>query len=311
MDLCVEYLPYLLPEMDDEFLNFIKKFNRTQTGNTTLLTQDLINAFRQFNTIFLQMRKNNQLIGSLLTIPLPIKAQGKDEIMGLVSFLCLHSSLRGLGLGKSLIEKLVEVGKEAKIYNGYYISPKKSPLPLTMWYRALNLPKLSSLGFLSYDPSQRLKYRVKLPSNFKVYQISQDPDDRVRSFYLSSNHKYGLYYNPSQEHWKLWINNFCTYVIEKNNHIVGLFSLGNLLMMVKEEVVKIDNLLLLAGDWDLVLKASIKTSQADLLYGYIIGGLNPSIIEFHRGVIGKQELYFHILSSPGALSLSEIMVPIW
>lgn len=311
MDLRVEYLPYLLPENDEEFLNFVKKFNRTQTGNTTLLTQELINSFRQFNTIFVQMKKKDQLIGSLLTIPLPIRFQEKDEIMGLVSFLCLHPSLRGLGLGKSLIGKLIEIGKKENIYNGYYISPKKSSLPISMWYRPLNLPKLSSLGFLSYDPSQKLKYRVRLPPSFVVHHITQDPDDRVRSFYLSSSHQYKLFYNPSHFHWDLWIKNFPTYTIEKNHDIIGLFSLGHLLMMVKEETLTIDNLLLSAGDWNLVLKASIMTSRADLLYGYILGGLNPSIVEAYRGLMGKQDIYFHVMSCTGDLSLKEIMVPIW
>jgi len=305
----------------EEIISFIEKNNHTISGNVTLLSQSLMQSFRQLNSKFLLATdcQNNKMVGFLLAIPLTIKVKDKYIVHGLTSFLCIHQALRKLGLAMQVIRKMTNIGYEQNIYCGYFVAPKSignNSFLISNWYRPLKIDKLEAIGFLPVAQNkrrQRLHYRPTWNNNYSINQVSDELASSSLEYYLELTKNKIFVYQPKIDEWSNWIKSFSTYIVKnKHNTIEGIFSIGTINIKSKETILKFDNLLLIAGQSStLILQAVIYTSSADVLYGYLCGSLSKEIVEKNKCLIGKQQLYFNLYNNAIKISVNDIMVPIW
>ena len=229
----------------DEFCSFIQNHNKMSTGNTTLLPKsELVKLLKLDNNVVL-IRSNvgNKLIGTIMTIKLPIrnKQDSKCEIIthGCTTFLSIHSKLRGNGLCMALIRGLVGYGYEEKVYCDYHTVPLKignNSIKVNSWYRPIHLQNSTKLGFLHSNTNtktrNRLKYKTNLQKGYSFSKITNTNSIESLNLYkkLIKNKKFVFY--PDIDLWKKWINIFPSFIIYKENVEIGIVSLHTLYCII-------------------------------------------------------------------------------
>lgn len=300
-------------QVKKELIEFISIHNITGTGNITLLPCDLLTKLGQLTTYIGILYQNTKMIGVILSITIPvIQSKKVSTIYGLTTFLCVHSKLHNLGLGMYLISQMMYEGYNRGILSGYHIGSKpigNNSIPLSMWYRPLDVKYLQSINFkLNCKGNGRLKYLNRIPNGYSIVQVDDNNIDCSYQYYLSQCGNYTFSYNPTRDQWIQWIRAFRTYLMYEKG-IIGIFSINTMEMMTYHHHIKLSTLLLYHGH-DITLKGVINKSSGHLLYGYICGHINPSMIENIRGWVSPNPCYLSFYNSGIRVIASDIFVPI-
>lgn len=311
----------------DEVCRFIKEQNKMSSGNTTLLPKNELEKYIRFNarTVLLRGGKNNTLLGTILSIPIPIKCNQKEIIQhGCTTFLNVHEKIRGHGMCMALIKELITYGHEEGIYCDYHTVPKKigeNSFQLSMWYRPLNLKKSVDLGFLfsGYDNSRnkrktRLKYSTRMPVGYKIKQVTNENIKESLDYYrtLIKNKKFVFY--PDVDLWTQWIKEFPTYLISNDSNYTGIFSYTSLYCKINKSNMKgkLALPLLCNGEMPSTLKCltHIVEKDYDVLYSYCMGDVTRNVLKDINAIETKSNIWFSLYNNNISLDSKDISVPL-
>lgn len=313
---------------NSEVTQFYRKYNRMATGNITLLHEEDLKRFLDLDctTVLMRSIKKN-LIGSVISVPLPIKCNTSSSnsniiIHGCTTFLCLHPSLRGHGMCMALIRRLTEIGYENKQYCGYHLTMfpiAKNSVSLSSWYRPLNLHRAKELGFtIPLDISSRrakLRYHTKLPPNHNYVLVPSGDCRNGYEYYINSikDKKFAFY--PDLELWTKWVQSFPTYLIYNEENIVGIVSINTINCIIETTGLegKILFPIICNGDMESVLPVlnHIGAVQGyDVVYFHQHGNVTNKSLESINALKVAEPIWFSLYNNRMSLDASDIYVPL-
>lgn len=329
------------PENYDEVASFYQKYNQMSTGNTTLLPVDDLKRYLSMNNISILMRSSNgMLIGTIISILLPIKCNNTVITHGCTTFLAVHPGLRKMGLCMAMIRKLIEVGYEQGLYCDYHMVAfpiGDNSIPLNSWYRPIDINRSKELGFLYdgwKDPRNstkiRLKYNSKLPPSCSYVLVDNTNCNVSLEYYLKivEKTKFGFY--PDKNTWQQWINAFPTYLIyqqtsnkqniknqnkNKQNKIVGLVSINTIYCIITQtkETGRIMFPIICDGDMDIVLKVTCSIAydkNYDVVYFHEHGNVTSDCLSRINSIKTTTKLWFSLYNNRIKLDVSDIHIPL-
>ena len=339
----IELIRGIKTEEYDKMCDFIKAQNQTASGNTTLLPKSELMKYLRFDARVVLMRGiKDMLVGTVLSIPLPIRCtlpcgSTDDELLlkdqtiihGCTSFLNIHKFLRNNNLAMTLIRELLHWAYEDSIYCGYCIGKHKigaKSFPITAWYRPLNFPRSIGLGFTVPDwnipvkfAEHRVKYACKAPTGYKIIRVSKANQERALKIYqrLGENKKFIFW--PDLTLFAHWIQEFPTYMVKRkaDKKIVGIYSINTLFCRMGGEM---DGTLCipllfncLVDSNNVVLKCLISTAnerEHDTLYLYQTGDITKEALLNNNCIETKDKTRFSVYNNAIDLSADNISVPL-
>ena len=140
----------------------------------------------------------------------------------------------------------------------------------------LNLEKLDKCNF-HYLKQYRSLYELKEEASFVL--INENNIEAALNFYFSHMSNKKFYFSPSLFYFKKWISLYPSYIVYKENEIIGLFSYKKETIWYPSLNTKIINgsLLLCIGlDIEFVIKQCISTGKKyfDILKFFEIGDVS-------------------------------------
>lgn len=261
-------------------------------------------------------------LGQLLSVDsIIVGAFAKDKLRGMISafpmvtnvgtyacvtFFCIAPELRHNGLARQLRKKLVELCHQREIRFSYQVVPKPlydTQLEIRSWYRPINTKTAAKAGF-----------ELRPIDHHKV------KDDRVRVMpAIESDHSLLGYFSsrkfrwtPTYQQFVSWLSACPTYIVKDssgNGMLRSIFSLYPLRMTVNGVDLRIDHLTWFAGDADRTLTAAIEISNADLVIGYLTGGISQSMLELNKAYSSITS-YLSLYGIKKELSVDDIGVPL-
>lgn len=332
------------PEEYDEVQIFIRDQNKMASGNYTLLPKSEIERYLRIETYCVLMRGegNSKLYGTIFSIPFPIRCSlsagiiEKEEYTknivvthGCTTFLNMNSKIRKLGLSMHLIRELSLYGHENNIYCSYQLTPFKlceNSFEVSAWYRPINLIKALSLGFpfkgfneLNKLMKNKMAYKCKTPKGYNIKRVLNKNKDKALSFYkqLVEDKKFVFY--PSDEYFFKWIQEFPTYLVQKDKLNVGIYSLKSVYCKMGE--TDLDGTLCLPAFFNSipeekskVLKCLISTAeerQFDVLYLHSVGDLDPETLKSANSTELPNKSWFSLYNNSIILKPEDIHVPLF
>jgi hypothetical protein len=228
-----------------------------------------------------------------------IKNCGKEEsiFFACTSFLILDNKYRGKGYGMSLIQESPKVLNEFGILGAYFVNnvPRgKNSIKIYSWIYPFNFSKIRKCGFqypIGYEHAFQACY------DDTIEQITDDI--KGYEFYHNYMKNKIFYFSPSTDYWNKWINCFDTYLVYKDNEIIGLFSFAHdkLYHPSCNDYINKYNLLLCIGKQPETINASITVARKksdimtmsetgditiNLLKSIFAQGLNTSHLNFYN-----------------------------
>lgn len=317
----------------DEFCDFIKNQNKMSSGNYTLLPKGELDRYVKFNAKVITMRggSKNSLIGTLISIPFPIKCDVSDEpiMHGSTSFLNVHRALRGNGMAMALIRELIQWGFEDQIYCDYHMTDNKigeQAFQISSWYRPINLPKSIGLGFMIPEfnkphlfAKNRMKYNTKSMSGYKTVRVLKKNQEKALNFYQKIGKDKRFIFWPDVALFSRWIQHFPTFLVRKkeDKEIVGIFSITSLFCRMGEEVEGKLCLPLLfnckGGFNTAVMRGLIHVAQErefDTLYVYQTGDINRECLESVNAIETLDKSWFSLYNNAMSLGPEDISIPL-
>ena len=243
----------------------------------------------------------NEIIGSIISIFLPIHIntnlekniiQTSDRINKITndaiffpcaSFLIVDDKYRGKGYGMSLIQESLLVNHEIGGLAAFFInnvSRCDNSIPLYTWYYPLNFHKLDACNFVY---PKNYKHCFQITYDKEIKKVDGNNIELTYKFYMNYLKNKTFYFSPSLEYWKKWITCFPTYLIFKENQIIGLFSYNSILLKFPScrDYMNQGILLTCIGKQPDVLNASISQARSmfDNLNIFEIGDINMSLLK--------------------------------
>lgn len=315
-------------ENTNEIYDFIRDHNRMHSGNFTLLPKTEIDKYIKMDSLVLLMRsKNNQkLIGTIFSMLFPISCNGQIITHGCTTFLNVHTKLRKHGLCMALIRELSRYGYEKELYCSYMLTPFKlteKSIPISSWYRPIDLPKSIALGFTYPNwnvPSEFMKnqmmYKSKKPKKYSINRVCDSNLEKSLFFYTSLNSDRKFVYLPNSEQFRKFILQYPTFVVEFEKKIVGIFAISSVYCRME-----LDGLLCLPlifnaveGHEKQVMKSLLsiaKERDYDTLYLHCIGDITSEILESVNAIQTKEKSYFSLYNNSMTLTSQDIYVPLF
>ena len=318
------------PSEYEEVSSFLNKYNRLSGGNTTLLPPSELSRYLSFDNISILLRsKKGDLIGTILSlkIPIRIKSNGIEETIThlAASFLCVHPSLRGMGICMSLIRSgIIEAHKE-QIYSGYCMvsfEMGKNSINLRSWYRPINLIRARDMGFVFWGSEMensrkiRLRYNTKLLPNIRYDRVDQNNSVIGLEYYRIkiANKKFAFY--PDTFMWEKWIEAFPTYMIYKGDTPVGIVSTNTAYCIIEATGVKgkilFPNICL--GNMELVLNCIhhiADVTDHDLVYFNEYGDIKENLLESNKYTqVEKSDVWFSLYNNSVEIEPTDIFCPL-
>jgi hypothetical protein len=337
-------------EIKDEIIGYLSQENQMFSGNYTLLKNEDIDKFTKLDMIGVLMRggQKNTLLGTIFSIPFPIKCHFKNKnenknenteilVHGCTSFLNVHSKLRGHGMAKLLIGKLLQVGYERNIYCGYQITSfaaSPTSIKINMWYRPLNMLRSLELGFvfphfneIGHFHENRIKYACRKPKGFNINQITQSTILKAYNFYVNIQNNESItnkrfIYWPNEEEFIKWTKIFeTTYLVtnKENKDIVGLFTYKPFYCRMSDTHIEarlcLPLLVVCKGHYNSITLQSLiyMASQQcyDVLYCYQLGDLNRDCLTENSCISTTNPSWFTLYNNYMKLQPEEISVPLF
>lgn len=312
----------------NEIYEFIRDHNQMSSGNFTLLPKIEIDKYMKMDSLILLMRsKNNQkLIGTIFSMLFPISCDGNIITHGCTTFLNVHSKLRNHGLCMGLIRELSRYGYEKDLYCSYMLTSFKltpKSIPISSWYRPIDLPKSIALGF-SYpnwnNPAEfmknRMMFKTKKPRKYSIDRVSDSNLGKALFFYTSLNSDKKFVYLPNSEDFRKFILRYPTFLVEFEKKPIGIFAISSIYCRME-----LDGLLCLPlifnsveGQSEQVMKCLLSVAQErdyDTLYAHCVGDITSDLLKSVNALPTKDKSYFSMYNNSMELSSEDLYIPLF
>jgi len=278
----------------NEISEFYSKKYRVNKSNITqnVTVSDFKRYFNlQIELIAIYSLISEELIGSIISFLVPINS---SAIFPYTSFLVVDDKYRGKGFGMALIQESLKLLHDTGDIGAYFVNniPRgKNSLKLFTWFYPFNFAKIRSSGFLypnGYENYFQINYEDRIEKATK--------NNNGYDFYCSYMKNKKFYFSPSIIYWQKWIENFQTFLVYRNEKIIGLFSIdsnvlygksylnqGNLLLCIGEQPETINAAITIARkDFDLLIMHELGDVTFDLLKSIFAQGLYTNYINFYN-----------------------------
>jgi hypothetical protein len=329
----------------DEIYEFLRDSNQMASGNFTIFPKDEIARYMRFDSLAVLMRssKNNSLIGTIFSMIFPIHCISntlsdtlhehlptQQEIInhGCTTFLNVHNKLRKHGLCMALIRELTQYAYEYNIYCSYSLtafplSPKS--IPISAWYRPLNLPRSVGLGFTYPNwniPGDFLKnrilYNTKMPKKYICERVTNSKLEMALNFYLSCIKDKKFAFSPDMTFFNKWIQEYATFLILFDKKPVGLFSIGSVYCRMSSGLdgkLALPLLFVTSRDTTIpVMKCMIfiaNEREYDALYTHAVGDMTSELLKEVNFIETEKKSYFSLYNNSMTLTPSDLYVPLF
>lgn len=309
----------------EEVSAFYSEQNKMKSGNITLLPVPELTKYLSLNNYSVIIRnQTGKLLGSIISLNLPIRANGEILYHGCTTFLTIHKSIQGHGLCMALIRKLIEKGYQDKIYCSYYTIPFQlgaNSLKIDCYYRPIVLSKCVELGFVYPDynnirmkTKNRLLYSVKKPLHFNYRKATSEDLAYYRQ--VTKDKKFVFY--PDEVLWEQFIKLFPTYIISYQEEKVGIVAFNTVYCSMqtnnsnnKSTIGKIAMPIICNGDMNLILSVlpSIVCDH-DVLYIYCCGDMSSEVLFKKNYLKTDNSVWFSLYNNRMNLDVRDLSVPI-
>jgi hypothetical protein len=226
-------------------------------------------------------------------------------VYGCVTFFCVEPGHRKTGLASRLKRELVAQCRRQGVSFSYQITPKclfDSSIKIRNWYRPINAEIVKEAGFdLGF-----MNYRKLVDNSIDIVPATEE--DRALLDIASWKR---FRWTPDKRQFSNWLKACPTYVVKRDKRVlIGMFSLFPLRIEMNGVELRVDHLAWFAGVPGDILTAAITKSNADLVIGYLTGGLTPDIIELNIGHISSLDSWLSLYGVKRNLSPDDISVPL-
>ena len=331
----------------DQIYDFLTTNNVTSSGNTLYLPLQKLKHIINSNTHCSLLSLNDNIIGFVLCIKLPIyfnftipddkQVTGQlnyfrpDDpqviISGCTSYLCVTPALRNKKLGMVLIRDIIDYGYHNNIFTAYHLlsSPKTNNYTeIKMYYRVIDLllgPQYDH-HYRNYNRKNekidrnKIAYQIKL-DNSVVIKVCKGTEPEVQD-YLTIVDKYSdkqMVYYPNINSWRQICKIFKVYIVYENTVPVGCFMFNYNTMVVKNinKTLLTTILVFCLGVQPLTLKCAIRKSKLNkdiVLYCYRVGTVSGEHLGDVQALECKIPAYFERYNQSGKLKYNQIEVPL-
>ena len=317
---------------------YCKNYRILKSQNTVkVFTTDLLRLLNVDAEIAI-IRKEKRLIGSIVSILIPVCVSGynggldivserfnkikseKSFVFACTSYLILENEFRGKGYGMSLIQNNLQTLHDNGGFGAYFInkvSRCNNSIPFNTWYFPTNFEKLDLCKY-PYPKDYKIYFIEKMEkfSKCKSDMILVDYENCLSAynFYYRQVEDKKFYFAPSYDYWVKWINSFPTYLCYKNEKIIGIFcfNTSHVKTPYSNENLHLGKLLFCLGDQPEILSDAIcKGSESfDLLNFYELGDLTS---KHFSSVLAQrtEKLYINFYNTSLNLKTSEFYSPIF
>jgi len=283
---------------------YCKNYRIGKSNNTIMLYKNNIENLLNINCELLTIYEDKNLIGSIISIIVPLYINIKDInntirveqsersnfykqnpkkniIFACSSFLILGDKYRGKGLGMALIQESLQILYENGGLGAYFINTVSrcdNSIPLFSWYYPLNLQKLDACKF-NYPKDYKTYFNLEKIEN--IVKVDIKNSKQSYDFYFDYMKDKNIYFSPSYEYWQKWIESFPTYILFQNEKIIGLFSFNSNYIRYSSNELNMGILLICIGEQPITLKSALYASKNlfDIITLYETGELTKKILK--------------------------------
>jgi hypothetical protein len=292
-------------ELEEISSFYNKNYRIGKSNNTIILSVSDLNRFIFISSELLTIKQENRLIGSVISILLPIaintnlkihtlqlserfKLGNENSVMfACTSFLILEEKFRGKGKGMALIQESLQILHDNGGLGAYFInsvSRCKNSILLNSWYYPLNFQKLDSCKF-NYSREYKsyfIKHLNEGGKSANIIKICEENSKIAYDFYMDYMRDKKFYFTPNYEYWLKWILSFDTYILIQETKIVGLFCFNNNYIRYPLNKIELYTgiLLFCIGKQPDTLLSALTTAQTlyDIITLYEVGDLTKKIL---------------------------------
>lgn len=322
-----------------------KNFRVGKSNNTNIVSEEELYKYLSLSSEMLTIRKDSKLLGCMISIYIPthVNIQYKqsqvcqcekfDEmcsdnstVFGCASFLILDESYKGKGLGMALIQESLQSFYEQGGLGAYFVNTVSrcdNSIKFQTWYFPFSFSKLNRCKY-NYPKDYTQYFIQKLEDikkeNLEIRKVKEEirnvKAENVRAaydFYILQGKDKKFFFIPSFEYWHKWISCFPTYIVLKNNAIIGLFCFrDSAIKYYNKNEIKVGLTLLCIGEQPYTLKCTLlKASELyDIINFYELADLNKALLSSILAQKG-QIRYINFYNTRLNLQASEFYAPIF
>ena len=309
------------PDVQNKIMNFIKVHDRTDTGNTTELSEESFKRFLSMPCVIGILFDNNNIIGTMISVILRVRYNTIDLLTSYTTFLCIDMSHRNNGLAMILIRGIMKEGYDRYgINHGYYMtanSHHKINNEIKSWYRPINVNKAAKANFTINTFSQKgdrsnstrrnLGYHIPKPNIIPI-KVNLESYEKVIKI-LAKKSDNTLYLNPTFKEYKTMCKCFDIYMVGEDN-LFMLFPMDTTISTSRKRVHNAQ-LALMIGDILPNVLWIAKQNNYDLLYGWCGSDITVERVEGVRGLITTFKTYLEFYYTQNTIENNNMMVPIF
>lgn len=301
-------------------IKFINTHHVQENGNSTLISEDILNMFSKLGTICSYMSDHKDITGVIFSVLLTLNV-GKSSY---TTYLCVHSDYRKNQHAAELVKSNISFGSTLGVKHGYYlgIKSRRSGCLINSWYRILDIDRMASSGFDMVEDNRKakLKYRIRVPEGLYVEKglHVKSIGDVMRS----------VYWDPDPKELDRYKTNLNWYTIFERETIpdrpwlkpIAIFALTPLDCKIGHtgKTVKIGMLTYYYsfGGYDMhnikIIFQTAKKAGYECVYGYILGSITPSIVNDSGCHITGTQFYLDFYNHPNTqISADDINIPVF
>jgi len=214
-----------IKKLNNIYESFFTVYNDQKMLNLTKTIENILDL----DGLIINIERKGKIIGCVMSVFTPVKINDfkedllinaserfnslmeteTDLMFGCCSYLVLKKKYRNKGLGMALIQESLQVFYDNGGLGAYFINTTSrciNSIPVCTW--ELNLSNINIIN-LGVD----------------IIKINQNNAEISRIYHKEYLKDKSLFFNPSLEYWKKWVNVFPTYMVQSSGKIIGLFSI--------------------------------------------------------------------------------------
>jgi len=325
----------------DEISNFYLENNLMSTGNINMITPDILMKYINHYSELVVIKNKNKIIGSILSLRLPIRlktdkdvtdivsktqlynklvpnnSDGKTLLFGCTTFLNNHKKYRAKGLGMVLIQKSLQIAYDDGMLCAYFLNTKprcSNSVPIKNWLFPVNPDNLDKYR-IDYPRKYRSSYFIKLSENYSVILVDNSNIKESLDLYLKLMSDKKFYMYPDINFWKEFTKNHKVYMVKFDGEYIGIFSIDKLNVNIPSKKCNLDygHVLFCVGKQPEIIKTMIYTSNLnnyDLLMLQECGDINRYFLNMVMAINTGHTDYLNFYNCRIKLSPSEIYSPL-
>lgn len=307
-------------------MKFIREHDRTDSGNTTELSQESFARLTSTATVIAVLYKegdlgtSNEIIGTMFSIIFRAQTSGNcDLITSYTTFLCVANEFRDAGLAMALIRAIMKEGYiRYGIMHGYYMTADhhhRIHSKIDSWYRPINVQKASDAGFTleSFSRSndrgsivnrQKIAYHISNPSLLPT-KVTSDSYGKV----LRILKKGDFYLNPTPVEFSALCKCFDIYTVG-NDSLFMLFPMSIVIGSTGKKIRNAQVPLMIGNVLPQALWVAAE-NKYDMLYGWCGGDITPERVSGIRGLITTATSFVELYNTQTMIPINKFMVPLF